>query len=670
MKLAGFLLPLLLLGALAHAQNTKIKRANGFFGLHFDFHASLDDQQMGQSLTEGMIDSLLTAVRPDFVQVDCKGHSGISSYPTKVGTPVPSFAKDPLRLWRSVTERHGVSLLVHFSGVWDNQAAKLRPEWARVDAKGAKDKEKMSVFGPYKDQLLLGQLKELSREYRVDGAWIDGDCWALQPDYSSASVSAFRREVGGLAIPQSPTSPRYEEFMEFNRRGFRDYVRSYVDQIHEFDPQFQVTSNWAFSSMMPEPVDVNLDFLSGDFLSPNAVYNAAFQARCLAPQGKPWDLMAWSFAIDWKERVTTFKSVAQLQQEAAQVLAMGGAFQVYYTQNRDASIKQWQVPSMVELAKFCRARQAACFQAKQVPQVAVLYSSAAIRRAAKNLYNPGDEEIGQFKGILNLLLDNQYSVEALMEHHLHGRLEKYPLVVVPEWQYLDLATKAYLLAYADQGGNLLVMGTKTVKLFANELGVKLGEPLAKLNPQISNDLDQAKRFSGTVSDYQPFTVQNNTQTLAPILSGNKLSGQGAVSLARYGKGQIAGVYVDLGQGYLAMQASGVRALVGQVAQRLFPTPVVEVKGSNLVHVVTNEKDGRLLVNLLNTSGDHRNKNCFEYDQIPALANLSLKVLVAKQPTSVRLLPEGRALDYFYSATEGAIFLTIDKLDIHSIVEVE
>lgn len=656
---------------IAHAQKAKIKRADGFFGLHFDFHASLDDKNMGETLTEGMIDSLLTAVKPDFVQIDCKGHGGISSYPTKVGTPVPSFAKNNLKLWREVTEKHGVSLLMHFSGVWDNQAAKLHPDWARVNEKGEKDTQKMSIFSPYKDELLLGQLKELSKEYKVDGAWVDGECWAVVPDYSPQSLALFKKETNITTAPTSKTDAQYFDFMEFNRKSFRNYVKSYIDEIHRFDPRFQITSNWAFSSMMPEPVDANLDFLSGDFLSPNAIDGAAFQARCLAPQGKPWDLMAWSFSIDWKNGVHTFKSVPQLKQEAAQVLAMGGAFQIYYTQNRDASVKRWEIPSMVELAKFCRERQEFCFHAKQIPQVGLLYSSAAIRRITKNLYNPSDEEIGNFKGILNVLLDNQYSVEALMEHHLKGNMQKYPLLVIPEWHYLDSDFKNELINYVKKGGNLIVMGTKTVALFENELGIKLGELKEKMNPQISNDLTKAERFTGIASDYQSFAALSPTLSQAPIFFPDyqKKPKQDIITIANYGKGKIAGVYVDLGQGYLNMETSGVRNLIGQLGQALLPYPIVEVKGSHLIHVVANQKDNRLLINLVNTSGNHNSKSSFEYDEIPTLHHLTLKIKVDKQPQKVTLLPENKALDYFYSPSEKAIFLTLDKLEIHSVIEV-
>ena len=112
----------------------KLKRADSFFGVHFDLHASEDITDAGKTLTAAMIDTFLLKVRPDFIQIDCKGHPGISSYPTKVGYHVKGFEKDPLKLWREITEKNNVGLYMHFSGVWDGKVVKEHPDWAIVNA--------------------------------------------------------------------------------------------------------------------------------------------------------------------------------------------------------------------------------------------------------------------------------------------------------------------------------------------------------------------------------------------------------------------------------------------------------------------------------------------------------------------------------------------------------
>src|SRR5690349_1796418 len=97
--------------------------------------------------------------------------------------------------------------------------------------------------------------------------------------------------------------------------------------------------------------------------------------------------MAWSFTTKPGPSGVTQKSAPQLAREAAVVLAMGGGFQAYHKQKRDGSIHAEQMPVMAEVAKFCRARQAFCHHAVQVPQVALLYSTAAHYRQINGLFS-------------------------------------------------------------------------------------------------------------------------------------------------------------------------------------------------------------------------------------------------------------------------------------------
>jgi hypothetical protein len=290
-----------------------LRRSDSFFGLHFDFHASETDSFIGKTFTPEMADSLLMLVKPDYIQVDCKGHPGISSYPTKVGNPAPGFVQDPMKIWREATRKHGVALFVHYSGVWDGASASKHPDWTAIDANGRRSDSRVSVKGPYVDSLLIPQFKELISNYDIDGCWVDGECWALGPDYSKKITDGFRAETGLTTIPKSFAEPGGYEFYEYNRKAFREYLAHYIDELHRYDPEFQITSNWAFSSLMPEPVDVNVDFISGDFSHVNSVYSGLYESRCMAPQGKPWDLMSWSFAYDFKTGAMVTKSAAQLK---------------------------------------------------------------------------------------------------------------------------------------------------------------------------------------------------------------------------------------------------------------------------------------------------------------------------------------------------------------------
>jgi len=649
---------LFLVSIAAFAQKIPLRRANSFLGVHLDYHARLNDPPTGKSLTEGMIDTMLNAVKPDYIQIDCKGHAGVSSYPTKVGNSAKNFAKDPLALFRKVTAKHGVALYVHYSGVWDDEALKHHPNWAITNANGKQSLQKTSLWGPYSDSLLIPQLKEIA-DYGADGAWVDGDCWAVEPDYGAAAVAEWKAQMGVLEVPKNKEDTTYTAWLDVQRRAFRRYVSHYADALHAYKPTFQVASNWAFSSFIPEPVDANVDFISGDFTPSNSVHDGAFQARCIAPQGKPWDLMAWSFGGNYGSTWSP-KSAIQLKQEAAQVLAMGGGFQAYFSQNRDASIQPWTVSVMAEYARFCRERQPFCFQTKPVPQVALLYSTTGWKAKAQHVYTGSN--LDALKATLNLLIYNQYPTEILMEHHLRGRMRQYPMIVIPEWEKLDPSFRQELVQYVQEGGNLVVIGTKTVKLFEAELGVKLGE-IKKVDAHFG----YGNVLTATASDYQTFVPLPTTQTFGGMYSARDLRyGVGAAaSIASLGKGKIAGIYTDFGSNYAKNESYISRDFLGELTKSFF-RPVVIVEGTKLVQVAVNQKDNKLLLNLINMSGNH--KSAFAYDEIPALSRLRLRLKTPKKPQRLTLQPENKSLAFTYK--NGEVAFDLEKLTIHSVVVVE
>ncbi len=668
-SLLAFIGFLSLSGALAQPKNEvppRKRRADCWFGLHFDFHAAKSNAKIGETLTVGMLDSVLATVRPDYVQVDCKGHPGISSYPTSVGNRAAGYVKDPLRLWRDVTAKHGVALYVHYSGVIDQEAIRQHPDWAIINAEGKPEHRPTSLHSPYADNLMIPQLKELITEYGIDGAWIDGECWSLVPDYSEASRQKFAQATGLTGLPRSPDDPNYKKFLEFNRQAFRQYLNHYVDELHQFNPRFELTSNWAFSSYMPEPVTVNLDFLSGDLAAMNSVNSAAFEARVLAPQGKSWDLMAWSFSKQ-RDGGTSAKTPVQLHQEAAQIMAVGGGFESYFKQNPDASIQPWTIPAMKSIADFARARQPYCQKASAIPQIALLFSNAGWQHRTGNVYRHGDGVLKPMQGILTALLDGQHTVEVLMEHHLRGRMGEYGLIVIPEWAYLEPAFKGELVEYAHQGGKLLVVGAEAIKLFEKESGVTVSAPLEeKKNQWIGFD----KQIFGMVGAYQPVTLNPGTQALGSMYSRQDLRfPAGALgSVAACGRGKMAGIAMNFGVSYHESQTAAGRDLLSKAVKELFTHPVVEVKGSHLVHVTLNRLGNKTTINLVNTGGPHANPNVLSYSEVPPVGPLDVRIRYARKPAKVMLQPENKALDFRYD--RGQIVLTVPRVDIHSIVVIE
>ena len=648
----------------AAAPPPRLKRSEAFLGIHFDFHAGRDCTEIGRNTTPEMIGAILEQVKPDYLQIDCKGHAGFCSYPTKVGNPAPGFVGDPLRLWRDVTARHGVSLYMHYSGVWDSEAVRQHPDWAVVNADGKPDVNATSPFGPYVDQLLIPQLRELAGEYGIDGMWVDGECWAAVPDYGDAATRAFREATGFEGVPRKAGEPHWREWMDFQREAYRKYLRHYVDELKRTHPNFEIASNWAFSDHMPEPVTADVAFLSGDFSPQDSLNSARFSARCLQNQGKPWDLMSWSFTGPQDEPARSLKSVTQLCQEAAVVLAQGGGYQAYFRQKRDGSIYDWHMGLMAEVAKFCRERQTVCHRAEAVPQVALLYSRAAHYRSTPRMFAPwGSEGIQALRGVLQALLEGQNSVQIVSEHHLAGQMQRWPLIVIPEWDYLDAAFRDELLAYVKSGGSLLLVGPKAGALFATEAGVTLeGGPTPG-----ARFLAHAGWLAGLNTSIQKVTPGTGTRVVGQLHAQDdpRSPSTPAATVAPLGAGRIAAVWFGFGDRYQKARTPTARDFLDGLVNELFPQPLVTVTGSHLVDVSVARNHGKLLVNLVNTAGPHADPKVHVFDAIPAAGPLQVAVRLDRKPKSVALEPGARLQRFGYR--DGQLLLTLPPVEIHDVL---
>ncbi len=645
------------------ARPEKLKRADCFFGIHFDLHASENIEDAGRTLTYEMVDTFLLRVKPDFIQIDCKGHPGISSYPTKVGFHIRGFEKDPLKLYREVTEKNNVALFMHFSGVWDNKVVQEHPDWAVIKSNGERSTQKVSFFSPYLQKYMIPQLQELASVYRVDGAWVDGECWAVEPDFGEASLKRFTQETGITEIPRKSSDKYWPEFIEYTRGLFRSHLKTYIDAVHASNPGFQITSNWAYSSLMPEKVMTDVDYLSGDVTPQNGVYRSAFEARCLAPQGKPWDLMAWGFSWNGSEMPMSIKSAVQLKQEAAEIMAMGGGVQFYFQQNSDLSIKPWLAGMLKDIADFCRERQQFCHKATPVPQVALVYPSESYQRLAETPYS---RPTGMLQGTLYALLDAQLPVEILMEHHLPGTLSKYRMVVVPECESLKQSSLNEIKSYLHKGGRVLVIGSQTADIFKSELGIKSSTS----KPKGAAFISAAGRMGSVRSEILQVELEKGALPVSFFYKGSDFRDRDetiSASVNKIGKGLIAGIYFNAGSSYVENKTFVIRDFIDGVIKEMDPGLIATVSGSNLVHMAVNKLNGKLYLNLINTAGEHTNQAAIGYDEIPPLHNLNISVAADSRPGYVKLQPEGRDLEYTYE--KGKISFTLPVLEVHSIIEI-
>jgi hypothetical protein len=639
-------------------------RKDAFLGMHFDLHPQASDTSLGADVTEANIGELLDRVKPDYVQYDCKGHAGYAGYSTAVGSPSPGIVQDSLAVWRKATHERGMGLFIHYSGVWDARAIELHPEWARQGPDGAADPNNTSVFGEYADKLLIPQLVEAVRRYGLDGAWVDGECWAAQLDWSPGALAQWKAQTGSDQVPRKSGDPGWLEWKRFHRDSFERYLSHWVDAVHAACPGVQLTSNWMYTTFAPKTPVAKLDFLSGDYAPTASVDRARTEARYLASTGLPWDLMAWGFN-NGHNLGHSLKTAVQLQQEAAVVLMQGGGFQVYYQPTRAGRVVPEVIGVMEEVARFCRAREVDSHKSSSVPQVALLLSYASQADRSDAVFTPyGCQD--ELEGALHALLGNHYSVDILAEHQLLPRLAEYPLVVLPNCHRLEESFRQALVAYARNGGSLLLLGADSARLFPDELGAKLvGEPV-----HVAAELTTPGGVVNQNGAWQP-VEPGAAEVLARRFPtrDTRAGGEPAATLATLGKGKVAALYGPVAWNYFRTHHVMTRLLIGDIARRLFPDPAVRVQAPSDVDIALRRtRAGKTAVHLLNRTNMQIADRYLTTESVPSVGPIEVRIKTAVKPRRVRWTPDGARLKWSWQ--DGAVTVTVPRLDIHGILVVE
>lgn len=643
---------------------TSKRRSESFFGIHFDFHARKGTHPVGTVQRPDIFSEMLDAVQPDYLQCDAKGHQGLSSYPTKYGYQAPNIQVDNLKMLRELTAARGVALYAHYSGLFDITCAEEHPDWCVVDENGVVSRSVMSVFGPYADEILIPQLKEIALDYKLDGVWVDGDCWCAKADYSVHARRAYAAQYH-KELPL-PGDADYEQFREFCRQGFRSYIRHYCEEVKAVAPDFQIASNWMYTAQAPEKVDLPLDFISGDYAPQNSYASARFHARCMMNQEIPWDLMAWGQnAIDysWMTDDRTTKEWGQYCQEASVVLALGGGFEFFNHQyDGGCMVQRWAIPLWRDVAKFCRERQPFCQGAKEIPQIGILFSQKANYETNPSLFGGSSSVGARAAALVDLCADSQLPSTVLMTHHvLEGKLSRYGAILIPDGGALEEDVISALKQYVLEGGSVLLCGPESAKQFGFDMG-----PTERRLTYVAYDGRMAS-YLGSRADFEGV---DSAEVVGEYHNHNYFESE-AFPMAlnrRMGSGQIEALCFDLGDMYQRNKSTLIRDFVRSRIEVLFPEQALHVAGSAYADVSLMTKDAKTMVHIINSAGPHSDYNVRAFTEIPPIGPLTVNLRLPQKPGKVTLQPENAELPFQFE--DGRLTFTVPKVDIYSIAVIE
>jgi hypothetical protein len=362
----------------------------------------------------------------------------------------------------------------------------------------------------------------------------------------------------------------------------------------------------------------------------------------------------------------SIKSVETLCREAAGVIPLGGGFQIYNTQNRDGSVRLWEVRELKDISKFVRDREPFVKGSNPFSDIGILYSDYDMKNKVDSLFYPGGSD--GTRGAIRIMLDSAHTCSILMDYMITAKyLKEKNIIILPELKYMNDEIKKALLEFAEDGGNIIISGHECCKLFDDVLtGITLSDECKNEaifiydNPRY---ISQYARVSSVVSESGEIIRKCSN-------SASGIDEKPIITKTKYGKGNIIAVHYNIFETYCNTPNFYIRNMMSEIVDDLTEDKFIEYRGQKFADIVTAKKDNKLLINLTNTSGIYGEIRLRAYDEVQTLTNIEITVKTEKEPESVVLQPENIVPHYKYNSQTQKLTVTIDRLHIHSVIVIE
>ena len=159
-------------------------------------------------------------------------------------------------------------------------------------------------------------------------------------------------------------------------------------------------------------------------------------------------------------------------------------------------------------------------------------------------------------------------------------------------------------------------------------------------------------------------IGSETSAQFAALTGVNLKGKETV-IQPTGKGKIGFLPYPVGEEYEKRGNEALQKDVTAAVHALFPNPIVEISGSPQVDVSISQLNGKRMVHLVNTSGDHAQPFIKSIAPVDAF---ELSIRCEKKPSGITLQPAGKTCHFTYA--NGKATIQVDAVELYDILIIE
>jgi len=642
---------------------------------HFDMHTPAQVENVGRDFDPQTFAQALKETGAEAVSYFSRRTYGWSYYPTRVGLPHPHLKWDVFGDGVKALKREGLRVIAYYA--IDNILGPLGErhiEWCRCGPDGVPRLDADSRYlacpiGPFPEQMLIPQFREIASTYPVDGFSLDGVYGFFQ---SPCYCERCRRAFGG-PIPHQPDDPTWRAFRHFQVQRIWDVFGRSAAEVARVRPGCVTGINWMASTWYSVPPPASIGYLIGDPPVDNLAFETAYQLAAWSWRDKPADLMNQRMLHSWSD--FTCRTPENIETEFATALAAGGKL---FVGDLLQPVNVRPDPEVMRLFRTCfdfsEPREAIAKGTQAVSDIAILSSPETLRSRGGEWTT--DEN--PLKGAYLALVEDGLTTDILFDTDLENRLGKYPALVIPEQVFIGRKAGEAIRRFVEGGGGLIVTGClpQTVDpgepssaadrgIFQEMTGLaaegeyafdvaylELRGTKAEDFWRDNDNFRPAIPVSGRPARVRALTAGVLAALTAPGITyqagawppGERLDSP-ALTAHRYGKGNV--LFCALGIAAAAWKRGnpGAKYVLQKMLRRVALNLTVERIGPPSVQIYYSKDDKRAVIHLIAYQPDRRVRPAQIVESPGSVAGVQIKLREARLPKIVRIEPGGMPVEY-------------------------
>ncbi|WP_158560752.1 family 10 glycosylhydrolase [Paenibacillus contaminans] len=658
--------------------------------VHVDFHMPEFPRDAIKNFDAKSFVAQFVEAKVNVIGVFTKCHFGNAFYDNTVGHKHSGLKEDFFGEVLEEAHKHDIKVIAYYSLGTDAKAVLDNPDWYQVDEHGKVRGAEGTVWelpcinSPYREELVIPQIKEITEKYEMDGYLLDIPYLHNHYCFCSYCKKKFAEEYGRALTPELLETER-ETVIRFGIDSAARCMEEIASTIKRIRPHVLVNCNGAWR--MGEPASVNATSDYGLWESqPSATgsfHNHSIRARFARTLDVPVQIMTVRFTEGWG--LMSCKTAEQLKYEFATIMANGGIINIGDQMLPDGTLQAGVYDIIGEAFGFVEERERFCTRAESVREVALIANNT------NNWYH--DKDDAATFGAAKMLLEGHHQFDIYYNDNFPD-LSGYRVVVLPETVELSAESVSRLEAFVAAGGLLLAAGAATFNkerqnlLLSNLLGVRylerspyefgylteheeLWQGIARI-PQLVEApfVKTVPTTAETLSSIQwPLTVPAPNRAFRhPIPPGGNVSDFPGISANKFGNGTALYIAAPVFSSYWHSNHFWVRRIVTNLLGKYY-TKYAEVTAPTHIETNVMRKNGKTYLHIINFQSIHAGeKSTAYYNPIENITPVhDIRVHIRDKSLSRAVVqPENEALAV--ERREDGIAFTIPKVHIHTIIE--